>query len=610
MSRRKVASIAVAAILAAILFLLTSCAALTDPNAQRTSGMSGGDASLSENVNLREVSVELQGDATLVHLNFISGSRNAGVEESKLSAVPSYAVTQLYDPARIQVALSIGFSDYASTGTVFKDSVVEGMFDCTMEESGTRLLYLQLSSPVTVECRVSGSVLTLVLNPRSVATRTAWYVGLNAVPAFEKGQVPESLDFAPTMCDGFAATVLISRPLSSEKEAEAVREQAAEELPASVSPDALYIFSMRTNELPPYESMGSLAIASSEAVIEQDGEPKVLTVFLEDGTWLCQTESGTVYYAVPYVPQGNSDTDGAIRQELWVRTSSGEASQVMSERFYDIQQAAVSYDGRYIGILDARSDSQLLYVYDMQTGLLRNLGEEGFGDYTVSFLWLPNVNVIYAMTGTADSLQLLKYDFEVAEDSVRVQSVEERNGAESAIYYANGRIYFADQLDMTVYAVDLATGERAALGSGISCTVSPDGRKLAVLQMRMLNEMEMSFSLVLMDPATGAVTETVVEDVQVEAFSFTPDSGALICTVQSDAAGSEDFPFAVYAYTTEKGLETLGTSRTERVLVSPVPHKLYLIYLFTTGQETKTLLPVTYVWDLAEQSGDSRTESQ
>ncbi|MBD5560499.1 MAG: hypothetical protein HDQ87_09135 [Clostridia bacterium] len=598
MSRRTGKRILVAALTAAFLFMLTACAEFPEPATPTPAGMSGGDDALPETANLREISVEMQGDKTVVHLNFINGSRHAGVDESKLAAVPTYSVTQLYDPARIQIALNIGFSDYASTGTVFANSVVDGIFACDLTGSDTQLVYLQLSQPVTVECDASGSVLTLELTPRSVAARTAWYVGLNALSSFERGLIPDTLGFAPTMCDGFSSRILISKPFASQVEAESFMQEAMEQIPETVPRDSFYVFSMRTDELPPVESMGSRAMASSVSVIEVNGEPLELPVLLEDGVWLTQTEDGIMYYAVPYAPSDGQDAEDVVKEELWMRSGGRPGTPVTQERFYDIQEAEVSPDGRYLAILDARAESKLLFVYDMQTGDLRNLGEEGFGDYTVSFLWLPHTNVICAMSGTAESLELLTYDFNRAEDSPRVESVEERTGAESPISYANGKIYFADQTDMTVYVLDLQTRERTPLGPGIDCRIDAAGTTLAVLQMQMIDEMDMRFDLVLMDPATGAMIQTVQENVEVNSFMFAADTNQLLYTVLSAEADSEEYPFALYACRLGEVSQLLCTSRSERIVSSPAENLLYIICSLTTGQETKTLRPVTYAWEM------------
>lgn len=591
--------ILLAAFMAAVLLFCVSC----DPQAVSTPGpsveLSGGDGDLSANVNLREVAVEIQGDKTVVHLNFINGSRNSGVEESKLSSVPPYEVKQLQDPPRLEIGLQIGFSDYASTGTVFQGSVVNGIFDCVMEDARTQL-YLQLAAPVSAESYAEGSSLTLELTPRAANPREAWYVGLNAVPSYCSGQIPSSLNLTPTMCEGFSQTILISEPFSSESRAQLLMEKAAAELPAQVPAGALYTFQMSTDSLPPYERMGTTAIAAGMAVIERGNTPERLPVLLEDGTWLTQTPEETIFYAVPDAPKAGSDSDEFVRQQLWMRDADGQTSRVTTDRFYDIQSALVSPDGRYIGILDAQTLSQVLYVFDLETKELLNLGEEGFGDYTVSFVWAPDSDMIYAMTGTAAALQLLRFDLDAPADVPKVSSIEERNGAESSISYAGGWIYYADQSDMTVYAVQAETGERRTLGSGIKCRISPDGSQLAVQQMRMLDEMEMTFDLVLADPQTGSLIGSVQENAQVEDFMFTADGGRLLYLTQQYDGVSAEYPFALLSYAGD--LTLLCTSRTERIYASPDPNKLYLIYSVTTKQEDERLTPVTYTMEIAPQS--------
>lgn len=590
--RRK--PVLLAAFLAVILLFTVSCDPQADAPTQQPSEMNGGNEALSANINLREVAVEMQGNKTIVHLNFISGSRNAGVEESKLSSVPPYDIRQLNDPPRLQINLQVGFLDYASTGTVFQGSVVDGIFDCVMENAQTQL-YLQLGAPVNVESHAEGSILTLELTPRAANPWDAWYVGLNAVSSYLRGQIPASLDLTPTMCEGYSQTILISRPFSSENRAQALMEQAAAELPAEVPAGALYTFQMATDALPPYESKAGTAMTASMAVIERGNTPEALPVILDGGKWLAQTADNTIFYAVPEVPNMAADSDEMVRQQLWLRDADGQDRRVTAERFYDIQSAAVSHDGRYIGILDTQAAAQVLYVFDQETKELLNLGEEGFGDYTVSFVWAPASDVIYAMTGTAAALQLLRFDLDAAEGTPKVSSIEERNGAESTISYAGGWIYYADQMDMTVYAVNVETAERRVLGEGIECRISPNGTKLAVLRMRMLDEMDMTFDFVLADPQTGEVTNSVQENVQVEDFMFTADSGRLLYTTQQYEGVSAEYPFALLSYT--DSLTLVCTSRTERIYPAPDPQYLYLVYSVLKEQDV-ALIPMTYRMEL------------
>lgn len=351
---------------------------------------------------------------------------------------------------------------------------------------------------------------------------------------------------------------------------------------------------MPAGSLPPDESTTDIAIASSIPVVRRDGEPELLPVLIDDGTYLTTAPDGTILYAVPYRPRNASDSRNAARQQLWGRNPDGEESRYGRRNFYDIRQAAVSHDGRYVGILDAQPGGQLMYVYDTVEDVLRNLGEEGFGNYTASFLWMPDEDALYAMTGASASLQLLKYDFEAEEGAARISSIEERGGSDTQISYANGLIYFADQDADIVYAVDIETGQRSVLGQGVRCVVSPDGRYLAVLQMRIADGVEMSFDLLLCNAQTGEVEDVVQEDGgQIEDFMFSSSSSTLYLTSQDYADTSDEYPFALLKYSKRK-LSAICASRTERIFAAPDDSILYLVYSFATGKDSSVLIPVTY----------------
>ena len=122
---------------------------------------------------------------------------------------------------------------------------------------------------------------------------------------------------------------------------------------------------------------------------------------------------------------------------MWIIETNGKKTQLELPYFYSVEKAAASADGRYIAILDSGIENKVLYVYDTQEGMLRNLGEEGLGRLTTSFAWDPEQPVIYAMTGE-DSLQLKKYD--VTQPGA-VEGVEEQPGADSKIELAGGKVY-------------------------------------------------------------------------------------------------------------------------------------------------------------------------
>lgn len=588
--------IQLAAALAAFFVLAAGCAAHS-PGQTQSDGLSGGDESLGGSVNLKDVSIEMQGDTTLVHLSFVNGSRYADVEESKISSVPVYEVTELEDPARVCVSLAIGLSDFAQAGTVFQESVVTGLFDCDVAGSAMKQLYLQLSSPVHVTCREDGPVLTLELVPRSAREGTAWFLGLNAMAQYMNGLLPEELAFTPTLCDDFSNVILISEPLQSEQQARSRYDEAAAALPLSVPESALYAFEMEVTGLPPYRSIAGADLAAAVSVLEVDGAPRSLAVLLDNGKYLAAGPGGAIVYAVPYLPDEGGDAEQVVKEELWVRGQDGSHQQIGQGDFYDVREAAYSADGRYLGILDAGPEEQVLFVWDTVSDTLSNLGEEGLGDFTTSFVWDGSGHTIYAMSGTDEALQLLRCDLDAAQGATSVSSVEERNGSDSAISFADGRVYFADQTEQMICEVDVATGQRTSLAPGVSMSLSPNGRYLAVLDMRPADEEEVTFDLLLRDAATGDELAVIMENVYVEDFMFDSASGDLYFTTQNYEGVSADYPFALLRYSISSGDTGLvGYSRSELIEVAEAPGTLYIIYYFTSTDNMKSMLPVTYIF--------------
>lgn len=585
---------ALAVLLAAAMMALGACAASPSDDANGA-GMSGGDAALGSSVNLRDVSIEMQGDETLVHLSFVNGSRYAGVEESKLSSVPKYEITELSDPSRICASLAIGFTDYTQSGTVFQESLVAGLFHCNVAGSTMTQVYLQLSAPANLKCSADGSTLTFILSPKQQHEESAWFVGLNAIAQYENGLVPEDLGFTPTMCSDYSHQILVSGPVKSEEEAQAVLGETEAALPSAILESALYAFEMEVNSLPPYETVAGSELAASVAVMEVNGEPASLPTLLDDGKYLTTASDGTIVYAVPYLPDAQQDTELLVKEELWAEQTDSSRVRLGSSDFYDIREAVFSSDGTRLGILDARPTDQVLFVYDTQTGALLNLGEEGLGNSTTSFVWDPHLNVIYAMTGTDGELQLLRYDFDAPEGTPRVSSVEERPGSDSTLAIANGTLYFADQSTMNICAVDIATGQRRTLAPGVSLRLSGNGQYLAVLVMRPADEEEVAFDLVLLDAETGEQKASVVEGAAVEDYMFSADSDILYYTTQNYEGVTTDYPFALLRYSVSDGENQLmAYSKSELIDPGPEAGILYVVYYFTSGDTAKDMLPVTY----------------
>ena len=104
----------------------------------------------------------------------------------------------------------------------------------------------------------------------------------------------------------------------------------------------------------------------------------------------------------------HKDTEQVLKEKLWILETNGKKKRSLSSVFFTAWKSGCVGRRRYIAILDSGIENKVLYVYDTQEGMLRNLGEEGLGRLDVLCMGSEQP-VIYAMTGE-DSLQLKKYD--------------------------------------------------------------------------------------------------------------------------------------------------------------------------------------------------------
>ena len=228
---RKKASVILILILIVPL-LLIACAqeglpSATDAEGKQVKGtVAGGDASLGDAVNLKDINVEQQGENTVITMYFLNGSRVAGVDESKISAVPEYSIQMLSAPYRMQVDISVNYWDYAGNNETYNNSVLYGVFSTIHSDSQGKIsVFFQLNEDVEATVKEDGDKLVLNLTPQPQAGREAYFVGLNAYEAYEQNLIPEDTGLTPTMCDGLSDIMLISAPLKDEASAKKLAEE-------------------------------------------------------------------------------------------------------------------------------------------------------------------------------------------------------------------------------------------------------------------------------------------------------------------------------------------------------------------------------------------------
>ncbi|MEA4852881.1 MAG: hypothetical protein VB082_01245 [Christensenella sp.] len=593
------------AVLVAVAFLASGCSSQQiepdqSPQAQEVDGvLQGGDLSLGEEVNLNDISIEQQGDTTVITMSFLNGSRKAEVSESTISSVPEYEVSVLSAPTRLQVDLKVGFWDYSNQSEWFTDSTIYGMFNTAQSESDTLSVYFQMNENVTASVEENANKLVITLTPHKSFSSHAWFVGLNAYEEYQQNLITPDLGFTPTMCEGLSDIMLISSPKTDEASAKKLAEETNLKI-ASVAPaKKAYVFEMAKDALPAYNNDADAQAVKDEPVMLINGAPTALPVLVENGRYLCQVPELGTLYARSYVPDASADVEQVLKEKLWVIEANGKKIQLELPDFYGVEKAAASADGRYLAILDSGVENKVLYVYDLQEKVLHNLGEEGFGDETASFVWDPEKDIIYAMTGLG-TLQLVKYDFGAAANPMA--ALEERMGAESKIGYANNKIYFTDKTagengSGMIYAVDIGTGERIEIAPGIDFAVSADGKNLAAIQPRQDDEEGILCSVVMIDLATGTQTAEVMPELIADNISlaFGPDGDTLYFTMPGYEGTTPAYPFAILRFSASVGqAQLIGLSKTSKIVPGNAANQLYIIDYLNQAENS---FYVTYIYE-------------
>lgn len=175
----------------------------------------------------------------------------------------------------------------------------------------------------------------------------------------------------------------------------------------------------------------------------------------------------------------------------------------------------------------------MLYVYDVQTGELVNMGEEGLGAYTVDCCWDAGRDVLYAVSGDLQAQKLMRLDLGLEAEQVITTLVDEA-------FYGGG-IAARQIRSITAFPMKRAArllhtpldGTSEAIGTGGSFTINADGTSMAVLRAVQSEEGERA-NLVFIDLQTKA-TQLIMEDAAIMRFCFAGDGTLFIATGVQDS---------------------------------------------------------------------------
>jgi len=589
----RIKSIAVAILLAATM-LMGGCQATGNASdfIEGTQSITGGQE-MGSNVNLKDMTMVSDGKSTVITLYFIKGSRKSDVGETKLDDVPAYSASLLPFPQRLCLKLSVDFWDYQTNGDWYRDSLVCGSFKSADSAEDTLSVYFQLTGDVRASFEESGDRLTVTLKPRSAEQKQSYFVGLNAYEEWGQNLIPADMDLSPTLCADLSNVMLISGPFSSGQDAEEYASQVQAAVAGVAATKTPYVFTLETGSLPQYNATVDLEEVNQKLILQEDGIGKTLPVLVENGRYLCTSPEGSILYARSYFPDSVGDSPGTQIERLWAIGKDESKQELDLPNFSYVEQAAYSRDGKYLAILDTSMLAKVLYVYDTEAGELKNLGEEGFGDVTSSFVWDKQSTIIYAMTGHRE-MRLMRFDFSAAAES-RISYVEKIAGAESALATDGVSLYFSDPVIATageIYAVNTATGVRTLAAQGISFKLSPDGKELAVLAPAASGGQDL-FDLSIVSLPLGEIIP-VMNDIYVEDYEFGLDSDNLYFTSSTYEGIPSGYHNAFLRFSvSERAAELIGYSTAEMIRRGMAKNEMYLIDFFDAQAE---YFYVTYIY--------------
>ncbi len=573
-----------ALIIVILLLLSASCAAGTDH------ATTGGVEKPAENINLKDINISVQEGETSVTLSLLSGSRVAGYPESTLTQAPVYEITETAQPYRLKIKLEdISFWDYEIKSSWDMSGLVAGLFKEVPANDKSLIVYLQLSQSVEYTVEESEGSLTVRMKPGTHLESPAYYCVTNAFFEHQEGKWPADIDMSPVLCSDQKNVMMISQPFASGAAAESFRQQTADKLAQSLPGKSVSVIQLAEGAMPDYISDIDYSAAEQRSVLLSDGQLLDTPLLVQNGRFLAVSSQGSVAFSRAYLPSVPSmaQDEYLLSETLWTLESNGRLKNVDTPEFFYIDKAAYSFDGRYLALLDVSIENRVLYVYDFANGKLINMGEEGFGSQTTSFAWSDTQNALYAMSGY-NAMQLMVCTF-LEDGRFQMSAVEEYAGSEGSVAVSGNRVFFADSVTAQVYE---AGETRRQLTTGVDIKISPDGKKLLVLETKTGQDEQVITSLKLCDVESGSITP-IASSGEIIDFCFVQNN-LVYYTDASLAQTVQGYECGLYSYDVDTGaapqLKALATTPN----MSAANGKLYFIDYIGEGESG---FYATYVFD-------------
>lgn len=485
-----------------------------------------------KDANLNAITLNEENGAININLHFVSGS---SLEETTPCQVPEYKVEFLESPLRLQVTLKdMMYWDYMVQGIPDdKTFLINGMFQMSPYSDNTdTTLYFSLSKSVKFKVIEQDNVLTISLKPdKKDKQADGWYLACDMYYEYQTGEKTD-YGFTPSLCDDKISVIMLSQRFKTENQAENERDKL---LTSSLEGVEIRLISLKAGELPTYSESSTSQALLGESILSIDGAKTTLPLFYGDARFLAWNPDGSgALFA--------KTEDG--QEKLYIADKNGARHLLTETGFSTVIKPFFSSDGARLVFVDQSENTTVVTALDVQSGKVNviNKEENSFGEIIMGVALNETGTKLYCLSGS-ETYSIKVYDF--ATD--KITTLKDNILLESDFYYNNGYLYYCDVIDEyeAVVRLNITSGEQELLHKGAQFTISPDGKKLALI----VEHYETAVCDLRVVDLEKNAWDTVMEDVVTTEFFFGFDSKQLYFTVET---GDDEFYYQIMCYDVEK----------------------------------------------------------
>lgn len=561
---------------------------------QIVSGGMGGSS-----LNLSDIKITKdKNNETKMILSFAQGTQNADMSYTPSKTVPKYETSFAKGINRMIISMQgISYWSYKLYEDELKDSIINAIFVQRPVDREDSYLFINTKSDYAYKVEEQTNQIIITFNAtESKLENMSYYASLNAYDEYERGLFADDFDMKPSACDDGENIILLSPPFESEEKARDFVTQNSHTINDVAPGKKFSIVQLDNTVLPIFSEEAGLIELAKTPIGYKDDIPLSFNPLIVNGRFLDFNGDKTEYvYAQPNTLFGAQEGDTFNFQYLCKSDVTGGLQQrLLDYQFESINSAKFSHDSKYVAYIEQHNDVlRMIQILSLEDGKLYIPADDGFDVDTAAFEWADDKNVLYAINGDNQSKQLLSYDLTNPND-VKVKGIFEQELSESILQIKNNKIYYAvrsnESLNSKINVYDINNGNIKELTEGCSLLVSPDGTKMLVMDIQMVDDKE-SYRLRYIDMDTGE--EQIIHTGQrISDMTWSTFGSRVYYTVYRNAGWDAQYPDALYYFDAEgKNSIHMMDVVTSALYPSLVDEEVVVMCIFTYQNRP---MPITY----------------